>query len=189
MESVHDGPSFRDADHGHGPLWPSRTEAAVPEARDFRLALEGGFNGIAIQIGLAEKFYWDYAAPRGRPSTPWSGRRTGPCCSFPGVSVPDTRPCRPNGRRTSARENGSVTAQVDWLASIRSGLKVPFRKAERLSTGRARRPMLEMHGCSDITGRQRCQHTRTTRPRASWWASTARHPHMRRFAGPSGTPN
>ncbi|HET6530868.1 MAG TPA: fructose-bisphosphate aldolase [Actinoplanes sp.] len=26
-----------------------------------RLALEGGFNGIAIQVGLAEKFYWDYA--------------------------------------------------------------------------------------------------------------------------------
>jgi class I fructose-bisphosphate aldolase len=26
-----------------------------------KLALEGGFNGIAIQIGLAEKFYWDYA--------------------------------------------------------------------------------------------------------------------------------
>ncbi|MBI3430298.1 MAG: fructose-bisphosphate aldolase [Actinobacteria bacterium] len=26
-----------------------------------RLALEGGFNGIAIQIGLAEKFYWDFA--------------------------------------------------------------------------------------------------------------------------------
>jgi class I fructose-bisphosphate aldolase len=26
-----------------------------------RLAIEGGFNGIAIQIGLAEKFYWDYA--------------------------------------------------------------------------------------------------------------------------------
>ncbi|RSM85158.1 fructose-bisphosphate aldolase [Kibdelosporangium aridum] len=25
------------------------------------LAVEGGFNGIAIQIGLAEKFYWDYA--------------------------------------------------------------------------------------------------------------------------------
>jgi class I fructose-bisphosphate aldolase len=25
------------------------------------LALEGGFNGIVIQIGLAEKFYWDYA--------------------------------------------------------------------------------------------------------------------------------
>jgi class I fructose-bisphosphate aldolase len=26
-----------------------------------KLALEGGFNGIAIQIGLAEKFYWEYA--------------------------------------------------------------------------------------------------------------------------------
>lgn len=26
-----------------------------------KLAVEGGFNGIAIQIGLAEKFYWDYA--------------------------------------------------------------------------------------------------------------------------------
>jgi class I fructose-bisphosphate aldolase len=25
------------------------------------LAIEGGFNGIAIQIGLAEKFYWEYA--------------------------------------------------------------------------------------------------------------------------------
>lgn len=26
-----------------------------------RLALEGGFNGIAMQIGLAEKFFWDFA--------------------------------------------------------------------------------------------------------------------------------
>ena len=26
-----------------------------------RLAVEGGFNGIAIQIGSAEKFYWDFA--------------------------------------------------------------------------------------------------------------------------------
>ncbi len=26
-----------------------------------KLAIEGGFNAIAIQIGLAEKFYWDYA--------------------------------------------------------------------------------------------------------------------------------
>lgn len=26
-----------------------------------RLALEGGFNGIAVQIGLAEKFFWDFA--------------------------------------------------------------------------------------------------------------------------------
>jgi class I fructose-bisphosphate aldolase len=26
-----------------------------------KLAREGGFNGIVVQIGLAEKFYWDYA--------------------------------------------------------------------------------------------------------------------------------
>jgi DhnA family fructose-bisphosphate aldolase class Ia len=26
-----------------------------------RLAVEGGFNGIALQIGLAGKFYWEYA--------------------------------------------------------------------------------------------------------------------------------
>jgi len=45
----------------HGP----RDFFANPEATDpayiARLAVEGGFNGIAIQIGLAEKFYWDYA--------------------------------------------------------------------------------------------------------------------------------
>ena len=45
----------------HGP----RDFFANPAAGDpryiMRLALEGGFNGIAIQIGLAEKFYWDYA--------------------------------------------------------------------------------------------------------------------------------
>lgn len=45
----------------HGP----RDFFANPRAADPRyivkLALEGGFNGIAIQIGLAEKFYWDYA--------------------------------------------------------------------------------------------------------------------------------
>ncbi|GAA2607707.1 class I fructose-bisphosphate aldolase [Paractinoplanes durhamensis] len=45
----------------HGP----RDFFADPIAADpkyiIRLALEGGFNGIAIQIGLAEKFYWDYA--------------------------------------------------------------------------------------------------------------------------------
>jgi class I fructose-bisphosphate aldolase len=45
----------------HGP----RDFFADPIAADpkyiARLALEGGFNGIAIQIGLAEKFYWDYA--------------------------------------------------------------------------------------------------------------------------------
>ena len=45
----------------HGP----RDFFANPPAGDpnyvIKLALEGGFNGIAIQIGLAEKFYWDYA--------------------------------------------------------------------------------------------------------------------------------
>src|SRR4051794_30392729 len=45
----------------HGP----RDFFADPIAGDpryiLKLALEGGFNGIAIQIGLAEKFYWDYA--------------------------------------------------------------------------------------------------------------------------------
>ncbi|MFZ2227275.1 MAG: hypothetical protein WA090_08955 [Candidatus Nanopelagicaceae bacterium] len=45
----------------HGP----RDFFANPKSSDpkyiIRLALEGGFNGIAIQIGLAEKFYWDFA--------------------------------------------------------------------------------------------------------------------------------
>ncbi len=45
----------------HGP----RDFFANPGASDpkyvTRLALEGGFNGIVLQIGLAEKFYWDFA--------------------------------------------------------------------------------------------------------------------------------
>ncbi len=45
----------------HGP----RDFFANPAAGDPRyivkLALEGGFNGIAVQVGLAEKFYWEYA--------------------------------------------------------------------------------------------------------------------------------
>jgi class I fructose-bisphosphate aldolase len=45
----------------HGP----RDFFTNPESSDpkyiIRLALEGGFNGIAIQIGLAEKFFWDFA--------------------------------------------------------------------------------------------------------------------------------
>jgi len=45
----------------HGP----RDFFANPNSSDpkyiIRLALEGGFNGIAIQIGLAEKFFWDFA--------------------------------------------------------------------------------------------------------------------------------
>jgi len=51
---------FLPYDHGleHGP----RDFFGNPEAGDpkniLKLALEGGFNGIAIQIGLARKFYW-----------------------------------------------------------------------------------------------------------------------------------
>ena len=54
---------FLPYDHGleHGP----RDFAGDPESGDpkriIKLALEGGFNGIAIQIGLASKFYWEYA--------------------------------------------------------------------------------------------------------------------------------
>jgi class I fructose-bisphosphate aldolase len=54
---------FLPYDHGleHGP----RDFAGFPESGDprhvIRLAVEGGFNGVALQIGLAGKFYWDYA--------------------------------------------------------------------------------------------------------------------------------
>ncbi len=45
----------------HGP----RDFFANPASSDpryvLRLAQEGGFNGIVLQIGLAEKFFWDYA--------------------------------------------------------------------------------------------------------------------------------
>jgi class I fructose-bisphosphate aldolase len=45
----------------HGP----RDFFANPAASDpryiARLAVEGGFNGIAVQIGLAQKFFWDFA--------------------------------------------------------------------------------------------------------------------------------
>jgi class I fructose-bisphosphate aldolase len=45
----------------HGP----RDFFANPDASDpryvIKLALEGGFNGIVMQIGLAEKFSWEYA--------------------------------------------------------------------------------------------------------------------------------
>jgi fructose-bisphosphate aldolase, class I len=45
----------------HGP----RDFFANPSASDpkyvIRLAAEGGFNGIVLQVGLAEKFYWDFA--------------------------------------------------------------------------------------------------------------------------------
>jgi fructose-bisphosphate aldolase, class I len=45
----------------HGPRDFFANQAASDPKYVIDLALEGGFNGIAIQIGLAEKFYWDYA--------------------------------------------------------------------------------------------------------------------------------
>src|SRR5271166_2201596 len=45
----------------HGPRDFFANPAASDPAYVINLALEGGFNGIAIQIGLAEKFYWEYA--------------------------------------------------------------------------------------------------------------------------------
>ena len=81
----------------HGP----RDFFANPPAGDpkyiLALALEGGFNGIAIQIGLAEKFYWDYAGQiplvlklNGKTDIPSPAdpvRRSDECGSLPDLSV------------------------------------------------------------------------------------------------------
>jgi fructose-bisphosphate aldolase, class I len=45
----------------HGPRDFFANPAAGDPAYIARLAVDGGFNGIALQVGLAEKFYWDYA--------------------------------------------------------------------------------------------------------------------------------
>lgn len=45
----------------HGPRDFFANHAASDPKYVIRLALEGGFNGIVLQIGLAEKFYWDFA--------------------------------------------------------------------------------------------------------------------------------
>ena len=45
----------------HGPRDFFANPAASDPTYIIKLAVEGGFNGIAIQIGLAEKFFWDYA--------------------------------------------------------------------------------------------------------------------------------
>lgn len=45
----------------HGPRDFFANSAAGDPGYIAKLAVEGGFNGIAVQIGLAEKFYWDYA--------------------------------------------------------------------------------------------------------------------------------
>jgi class I fructose-bisphosphate aldolase len=45
----------------HGPRDFFANPAAASPAYIMRLAVEGGFNGVAVQIGFAEKFYWEYA--------------------------------------------------------------------------------------------------------------------------------
>ena len=45
----------------HGPRDFFSNSPASDPRYVLRLALEGGFNGIVLQIGLAEKFYWEYA--------------------------------------------------------------------------------------------------------------------------------
>jgi class I fructose-bisphosphate aldolase len=45
----------------HGPRDFFANPSSADPAYIIKLAIEGGFNGIAIQIGTAEKFYWDFA--------------------------------------------------------------------------------------------------------------------------------
>src|SRR5215468_1725178 len=45
----------------HGPRDFFANPAAADPAYITKLAVEAGFNGIVLNIGLAEKFYWDYA--------------------------------------------------------------------------------------------------------------------------------
>jgi fructose-bisphosphate aldolase, class I len=45
----------------HGPRDFFDNPASGDPGYIVKLAVEGGFNGIAIQIGTAEKFFWDYA--------------------------------------------------------------------------------------------------------------------------------
>jgi fructose-bisphosphate aldolase, class I len=45
----------------HGPRDFFANQTASDPKYVIELGLEGGFNGIVLQIGLAEKFYWDYA--------------------------------------------------------------------------------------------------------------------------------
>jgi fructose-bisphosphate aldolase, class I len=45
----------------HGPRDFFDNPAAGDPAYIVKLAVEGGFNGLAIQVGNAEKFFWDYA--------------------------------------------------------------------------------------------------------------------------------
>src|SRR3954462_11050012 len=45
----------------HGPRDFFANPASADPAYIIKLAVEGGFNGIAIQVGSAEKFYWHHA--------------------------------------------------------------------------------------------------------------------------------
>jgi fructose-bisphosphate aldolase, class I len=45
----------------HGPRDFFENPAAGDPKYIVKLAVEGGFNGVALQIGTAEKFFWDYA--------------------------------------------------------------------------------------------------------------------------------
>jgi fructose-bisphosphate aldolase, class I len=45
----------------HGPRDFLDNPASGDPRYILKLAIEGGFNGVAVQIGTAEKFFWDYA--------------------------------------------------------------------------------------------------------------------------------
>jgi len=45
----------------HGPRDFFANEAATDPRYVLRLAVEGGFNGVVIHAGLAQKFYWEFA--------------------------------------------------------------------------------------------------------------------------------
>ena len=52
-------PYDQGLEHGPRDFFPN--PASSDPRYILRLATEGGFNGIVLQIGLAQKFYWDYA--------------------------------------------------------------------------------------------------------------------------------
>jgi class I fructose-bisphosphate aldolase len=52
-------PYDQGLEHGPRDFFPN--PASGDTSYIVKLAVEGGFNGIAIQIGSAEKFYWEYA--------------------------------------------------------------------------------------------------------------------------------
>ncbi|MBP2472077.1 class I fructose-bisphosphate aldolase [Crossiella equi] len=52
-------PYDQGLEHGPRDFFPN--PAAGDPRYVLKLALEGGFNAVVVQIGLAEKFFWDYA--------------------------------------------------------------------------------------------------------------------------------